>query len=238
MHERAERCYEREKVLAVKVTMPCVARHDGDYLRAKLANQRPPLETLRTYRATPMERMALLLHPALGGRLPSQTSTWTTELDEVLALAVRRHLFDFAATSNELRLRHPALRHCDAAACRQRWAELDLLACASFADAADSADAPDDAPPSDFNIFHNNLHSKMKQIFCGIRSELPTMADDDDDEVEDEEDEDDDEDEEDGDEEGDEGEPPSAVPLMVVEDVDSEPAAAYSKAPEVRRAPR
>ena len=92
-----------------------------------------------------MERMALLLHPALGGRLPSQTSTWTTELDEVLALAVRRHLFDFAATSNELRLRHPALRHCDAAACRQRWAELDLLACASFADAADSADAPDDA---------------------------------------------------------------------------------------------
>ena len=58
-----------------------------------------------------------LIKPNTEGTLPPSAS-WPAARDRALALAVRRHLFDFAAAANEL-------GGSDADECRKRWAELD-----------------------------------------------------------------------------------------------------------------
>ena len=95
----------------------------------------------------------LFFHPLVkptSSANPATYAAWTAKRDELLALAVRKHLFDFAAASTEL-------GGCDAEDCRRRWAELDLAACVGFAEAAPVVEEGDAPAPSNFNIFHNSL---------------------------------------------------------------------------------
>ena len=156
-------------------------------------------------------------------------SSWTPEQDEALALAVRTSLFDFRAAATLLvKTAKPPPEDCDADSCRQRWAALDLGACMSFAKAnpADDSMADSSPAPSDFNIFHNNLSQQMDTIFSGVRAELPSMAESDDEVLDDDgEDESDDDDSSSGRLIG------ARVEALELEDIDAEPAPAPKKHP-------
>ena len=109
----------------------------------------------QTWADIAMEERALFQHPLATSPL-SNADGWTASEDRTLALAVRRHLFDFAAAAGEFGRR-------DAEACRRRWAELDLAACVGFLERAPVAAEEGLAhEPSDFNIFHNSLTDQVR----------------------------------------------------------------------------
>ena len=75
---------------------------------------------------TAADAASLLFHPLAdyAAKPTPNDGLWTPELDAALALAVRKHAFDFARAAEDLR--NSAVT---ATACRQRWAALDLAAC-------------------------------------------------------------------------------------------------------------
>jgi hypothetical protein len=118
----------------------------------------------------------VFLHP-LADKPTSNPDGFSAVEDERLAIAVRRHLFNFERAAAEL-----ANGARDATVCRRRWCELDLAACIGFAERAPLPSPPEffNAMPSEFNIFHNNLSDQMASIFSGVRAELPSMNHDND----------------------------------------------------------
>ena len=118
---------------------------------------------------------SLMLHPSV---LPKAPSTVVSEDDRLLAVCVRRHLFDFAMAAQELRQHGGASSNMiDASWCRQRWSQLDLHACAAFSEAAPVEMEVEAVAPSGFNIFHNSLGQQMSSIFGDVRATLPSLGD-------------------------------------------------------------